>query len=222
MKIRKYIAFICLCVLFFSFISCKTTSSTIKDECSLYQKGAASQKRNTGNNRNNEVFSVSFDNEEVPTVDNSEKNVKKDSKKDSKNVKSILGFELTSSDNIKLYQLIEEWYGTPHKMGGCSKKGIDCSCFAKTIYFEIYGIDLSRSSIDIAKEINPAKKDKLKEGDLIFFKIYKNRISHVGIYLKDNKFAHSTSSKGVIISDLDEQYWSRTFHIAGRHKNMNN
>ena len=218
MKTRKYKVFICLCVLFFSFISCKTTSSTIKDEYSLYQKGAASQKRNTGNNQNNEVFSVSFDNEEVSTADNSAKNTTKKTKI----LKSILGFELTSSDNIKLYELIEEWYGTPYKMGGCSKAGIDCSCFAKTIYSEVYGINLSRSSIDIAKEINPAKINQLKEGDLIFFKIYKNRISHVGVYLKDNKFAHATTSKGVIVSNLDEKYWSRTFHIAGRHKNMNN
>jgi len=64
--------------------------------------------------------------------------------------------------------------------------------------------------------VNPISKDELKEGDLIFFKIKSHYISHMGVYIGDNKFAHASSSRGVMISNLDESYWKRYYYKSGR------
>ena len=60
------------------------------------------------------------------------------------------------------------------------------------------------------------RKEELKEGDLVFFKINSKSISHVGVYLGDDKFAHASSSKGVMISNLNEAYWKRYYYKGGR------
>jgi hypothetical protein len=60
----------------------------------------------------------------------------------------------------------------------------------------------------------------LAMGDLVFFKIKKGRISHVGVYLGNDKFVHSSTRRGVIISDLNELYYKRTFFTGGRHKSL--
>ena len=103
-----------------------------------------------------------------------------------------------------------------HRMGGCSKKGIDCSCFVRTLYSRVYGIDLKRSSRDMFTEMRPVAADDLREGDLLFLKISGNRISHVGIYLKQGKFAHASTRSGVIISSLKEPYYRKHFYSGGR------
>jgi lipoprotein Spr len=64
--------------------------------------------------------------------------------------------------------------------------------------------------------VKPIKKSALKEGDLVFFKIKQKRISHVGVYVGNNKFAHASVQNGVIISDLDEPYYKMYFYKGGR------
>jgi lipoprotein Spr len=64
--------------------------------------------------------------------------------------------------------------------------------------------------------VDPLSKDDLKEGDLVFFKIKSSRITHIGIYLGDRRFAHASSSRGVVISNLDEPYYARHFYRGGR------
>lgn len=95
------------------------------------------------------------------------------------------------------------------------KKGIDCSGFTKQLYSQVFNLDIKRSSRDIFSMVNPVKKDELKEGDMVFFKIRSRSISHVGIYLGNNRFAHA-SSKGVAVSSLDDAYWSRYYYKGGR------
>jgi len=130
-----------------------------------------------------------------------------------------LGFDLTGEEDQRLITFISDWLGTPYKYGGKTKKGTDCSGFIMVLYKEVYGIDLARSSYDIAKNSKEIKKKHLKESDLVFFKTTKNRISHVGIYISGNKFAHASSSRGVTINDLSEDYYVRTFAMAGRVRN---
>jgi len=110
---------------------------------------------------------------------------------------------------INLYNYINDWLGVKHRLGGNSKSGIDCSAFAGNLYREIYQINLPRTSADMAKEIKPTKKHKLKEGDLVFFSFGKKRIDHVGIYLKNDRFVHVSSSKGVIISKLSDPWYEK-------------
>jgi len=131
---------------------------------------------------------------------------------------ALTNLQLNSSDNLHLYEIIVDWLGAPHKLGGTDKKGIDCSAFVKIVYHQVYGYDLNRSSYEMLKDVRNINRRHLSEGDLVFFKTSKNRVSHVGIYLKNDKFVHVSSSRGVIISDLNEDYWRRTFHSAGRVK----
>jgi len=119
--------------------------------------------------------------------------------------------------NVMLYRFIDDWYGVKYRMGGTSKKGVDCSAFVQTLYKYVFGMDLLRTaclqfnSAEIIK--NPAD---LKEGDLVFFRVNSSRISHVGVYLRNNFFVHSASSKGVSIANLNNVYWSKYFAGGGR------
>lgn len=129
-------------------------------------------------------------------------------------------FEL-SADNICntfLYEVIEEWLGIPYLYGGKNKKGIDCSSLTAILYDKAYNISLAKSARDIFKEVFIVEKSKLQEGDLLFFKISNNQISHVGIYLTQNKFVHASRRSGVTISNLNEPYYKKYFYAAGRHK----
>lgn len=128
-----------------------------------------------------------------------------------------LGLLLDGSENKELLKAIEEWMGTPYQWGGCSEIGIDCSCLVKLIYEDVYGISLNRTSLFIYKyDLVPVAKDELREGDIIFFQIKRKPVSHMGIYLKNNRFVHASQSRGVTISDLNRRYFQKHFVFAGR------
>jgi lipoprotein Spr len=128
----------------------------------------------------------------------------------------VMGVAVNATSNLKLYKFIYEWIGTPYHFGGNTKKGIDCSAFAKAIYDKVFNTNILRNSGDIFGMTMPLSKDELREGDLVFFRGNGRRISHVGVYLGDNRFAHASSSRGVKISNLNEPYYSRTFFKGGR------
>lgn len=119
--------------------------------------------------------------------------------------------------NEKLYQEVDGWIGVKYKWGGVDKNGVDCSGFTDAIYLAVYEYKLPRSGYDIVKECAVIEKQNLMEGDLVFFDI-SSKNSHVGIYLANNKFVHASSSKGVMISDLSETYWTKYFGRAARIK----
>ncbi|WP_295677035.1 NlpC/P60 family protein [uncultured Mucilaginibacter sp.] len=127
----------------------------------------------------------------------------------------IMGVALSATSNMKLFHFVYDWIGTPYRFGGSSRHGIDCSAFTKELYSQVFNMDIQRSSRDIFSMVSPVRKDDLQEGDLVFFKIHSRRISHVGIYLGNNRFAHA-SSRGVAISSLDDAYYKRYFYRGGR------
>ncbi|HVW97086.1 MAG TPA: NlpC/P60 family protein [Mucilaginibacter sp.] len=127
----------------------------------------------------------------------------------------IMGVALSATSNMKLFHFVYDWIGTPYRFGGDSRKGIDCSAFTKELYAQVFDMDIERNSRDIFSMVSPVKKDELREGDLVFFKIHSRHISHVGIYLGNNRFAHA-SSRGVAISNLDDAYYKRYFYRGGR------
>lgn len=129
---------------------------------------------------------------------------------------SQYGLSVDSCANYKLYSEVHTWLGTPYKYGGKNTDGIDCSGFSNRIYTAVYNKELAGGSRDIYKTVKPVKRKHLEEGDLLFFKIKKGQISHVGVYLGEGKFAHATTRAGVIISDLAEDYYQKYFYKAGR------
>lgn len=134
---------------------------------------------------------------------------------------SRTGLELNEKDNKKLYAAIDSWYGTPYLYGGCNTSGVDCSCFVGSIYKSVYGISLNRVASDIQKDMTKmVGRNALKEGDIVFFTNSNGKVSHVGIYLRDDLFVHSSTSNGVTISSLENSYWKKHFYKGGRHKSV--
>jgi murein DD-endopeptidase / murein LD-carboxypeptidase len=121
-----------------------------------------------------------------------------------------------SANSPYLYSQVYSWVGTHYKYSGETKQGIDCSGFVAEMYRNVYCIDLPESSRAMWPSVTPVEKSDLKEGDILFFKIRKGQISHVGIFLENNKFAHASVKTGVIISDLDEAYYKKYFYKGGR------
>ena len=120
--------------------------------------------------------------------------------------------------NKELYEFINDWYAAPYKYAGKTKAGIDCSGFTGVLYATIYKKTVSSSSRALHAEAEKIHKDDLREGDLVFFKIESKTVSHVGVYLQNNKFVHASTKKGVVISDLNEPYYQKCFLSAGRIK----
>lgn len=141
-----------------------------------------------------------------------------------KELSRLYGVRLTPDDNIFLYNEGAKWLGVPHRMGGLTKKGVDCSGFVAIVFREVYGKQLARSSADMLKHnCKKVNRVNLKEGDLVFFRTGKGRKkvpNHVGIYLKNGKFIHTSTSSGVIVSSLSEPYYVRSWLTGGRVKNL--
>jgi lipoprotein Spr len=130
---------------------------------------------------------------------------------------SILGISPVKISNYPLYQFIDRWYGTPYCIGGCDAKGIDCSGFAQKLYRDVYKTDLVRTALQQFRNCKRFKNTaEAIEGDLVFFSIHSKNITHVGIYLANNHFVHASTSGGVMISSLREEYWSKYYSGCGR------
>ncbi len=127
-----------------------------------------------------------------------------------------LGVQLAGTENKKLIKAMAEWKGTPYRYASASKKGTDCSGFVSQLYSEVYGKKLHRSSRDMVKDVRFISKGKLQTGDLIFYKIKSRRISHVAVYVANNKIIHATTREGVKVDDLDNKYYRKYYYKSGR------
>lgn len=108
-----------------------------------------------------------------------------------------------------------EWAGTPYRFGGESRDGIDCSALTQRIFKERFNYALPRTAGEQMKQGRRISRASLKPGDLVFFKPSR-RFNHVGVYLGNGLFMHASSSQGVMISQLDNQYWARRYVQARR------
>ena len=121
----------------------------------------------------------------------------------------------------QLMSAILNWLGTPYRFGGTSDNAIDCSAFVLTIYREVGDINLPRTAREQFKIGTAVNRSELQFGDLIFFHTRRHAfISHVGIYLGDNLFAHASSRYGVTVSSLESTYYNNRFIGAKRLTSM--
>ena len=124
-----------------------------------------------------------------------------------KELSRLYGVRITPDDNIFLYNEGAKWLGTPHRMGGSTKRGVGFS---------------GEKTTDMLKyNCKKVSRGKLQEGDLVFFKTgggKKKTPNHVGIYLKNGKFIHTSTSRGVMVSSLSEPYYTRSWITGGRVK----
>lgn len=126
------------------------------------------------------------------------------------------GLHLGEINRPELLVLFEDWRATPYRYGGRTRNGIDCSGFMNVLLGQVYGLQIEGGSASIYTKVQRIPKEELREGDLVFFNIRKGRISHVGLYLSNDKFIHATVRGGVMLSDLNEAYYKRYFAGAGR------
>jgi NlpC/P60 family len=127
----------------------------------------------------------------------------------------LLNREVETITDLNLFGFIEDWWATRYRYGGTTRNGIDCSSYTGKLIQAAYGFTLPRTAHEQYAVSMKVNRYDLEEGDLVFFNT-RGGVSHVGVYLSDGYFTHSSSSKGVTINNLDESYYSRKFIGGGR------
>lgn len=128
----------------------------------------------------------------------------------------LLKMEVELLPSSQLLEAVNEWYGVRYRSGGNTKKGVDCSGFTVAVYSAVYGMTLPRVSREQYRVSRKISTTELQEGDLVFFNTTGRGVSHVGVYLGNNKFIHASVSRGVMVNDLFENYYLKRFVGAGR------
>jgi hypothetical protein len=110
----------------------------------------------------------------------------------------------------------DRWIGTPYHRGGDNRAGADCSGFVQQVYLRVAKVSLPRVTRDQFRVGFEVGRSDLRPGDLVFFETLGKGVSHVGLMVGGDRFAHASSSKGVTYSRLSETYWNRQFLGARR------
>lgn len=215
-----YIRFV-LAIVTIALVGCGSSKSTQTNSAN-----AANQSRNATNAKPRYL-------EDISTQNSSSDHIRPSLANESKNIPALsiemsfpaqfkyailLDVPVEELNNRKVLNFLDEWWGTKYKYGGDGKDGIDCSAFTKRYVSAIYKKEIPRTSAQQYQALVKIKKKELQEGDLVFFNTQRRKgaITHVGVYLRNNKFVHASTSSGVIISDLDDSYFSKRYVGAGR------
>jgi len=176
-----------------------------------HKKGTATV---TGS-RHRDTIADKTDNTDTNNPDLSKKETRTLQKKYA-DIMNVAGKDIS---NFTLYEFIDAWYGVNYHLGGSDHSGIDCSAFAQKLYGEVYGMDLDRTAAGQYDKCERVKhSSEAEEGDLVFFHVHSRHITHVGVYLINDYFVHASSSQGVVISNLNDDYWHKYYAGIGRIK----
>ena len=115
----------------------------------------------------------------------------------------------------KLDEAFKDWKGVPYLLGGNGYDGIDCSAFLQIVFADYFDVKLPRVTADQIKMGKSVKKNNIRIGDLVFFRTGKQTM-HAGIMINDQQFMHASTSSGVMISALQERYWSDAYLTTRR------
>jgi murein DD-endopeptidase / murein LD-carboxypeptidase len=127
----------------------------------------------------------------------------------------LMDMEVEAISHAELFNFIEDWWAVRYRYGGTTKKGVDCSSYTGKLLAEVYGFTVPRTAREQYRVTQRIGRDDLAEGDLVFFNT-RGGVSHVGVYLGNGHFTHSSSHSGVTISSLDEAYYSKRYIGGGR------
>ncbi len=109
----------------------------------------------------------------------------------------------------------KDWKGVPYILGGAGYTGVDCSSFMQIVFGDYFEIKLPRNTREQMKEGSSVKRNKIKLGDMVFFKTGRDSY-HVGVMVNNEQFLHASTSSGVMISGLQERYWADAYLTTRR------
>ena len=189
-------------------------ATTTTTDTTVSQDSVIALKDSTGNKEQNSGELIQKnDSVAVKTADSTAKATPKKTEKVAKKVTK----PTAKPTNLEKYA--KEWLGAKYVYGAASKKKTDCSGYVMQVYKGFYGISLDHSAQHMFDDGRgySIKRKKLQEGDLVFFGNFW-KISHVGIYLKGDRFIHASTSSGVVITPMDDNYWASKYKGARRFK----
>jgi len=118
---------------------------------------------------------------------------------------------LTKKEAARLLSGARHHLGEPYKYGGESVEGWDCSGFTRTMFMTYLAYDMPRNTDSMYRQSVKVPESQKRPGDLVFFHIGSKAASHVGIFIGGYRFIHASESSGIIISDLREEYYQKSF-----------
>lgn len=128
---------------------------------------------------------------------------------------SAAALKETNSTAEEIIATAKKYIGAPYLWGGITPAGFDCSGYMQYV-FKIHAITLPRTSVQQSNYGTYVARSQLQPGDLVFFVTGSNGVSHVGMYIGNNEFIHCSTSSGVIISSMNNSYWSARYHSGRR------
>lgn len=124
---------------------------------------------------------------------------------------------LLAGDAGRVLKEARRWLGTPYRYGGHDRGGTDCSGMVMEVYRVAVGAELPRTVAEQSQWCRRCGMDATRAGDLVFFcGSRRGEAAHVGIYAGDGEFIHSSTSRGVIVSRMDDPYWASHYEHSGR------
>jgi cell wall-associated NlpC family hydrolase len=115
----------------------------------------------------------------------------------------------------KLMQSYNQWKGTPYRIGGMTQSGVDCSAFVLIVMRDQFGVRMPRTTDEQLRFGKRVRPNRMRTGDLVFFRTGRKTL-HVGIMVNQDQFMHASTSQGVMISSMREQYWRRRYVRSNR------